>query len=139
VSPKLYCLHCYSRTGNKYPSHGYPGKPPYNHIPSAASPTHVPSAAPAPQTKPYAQSYISAPVPPQTHRVTFEDSFNQGGAYSQQHYPSNLSYGSSQSPAAYLLLNSNLFRFLPHHMKDFVAPLYPACRMGHLKNPHHLS
>jgi hypothetical protein len=67
VSPKLYCLHCYSRTGNKYPSHGYPGKPPYNHIPSAASPTHVPSAAPAPQTKPYAQSYISAPVPPQTH------------------------------------------------------------------------
>jgi hypothetical protein len=28
VSPKLYCPHCYSRTGNKYPSHGYPGKPP---------------------------------------------------------------------------------------------------------------
>jgi hypothetical protein len=82
MSPKLYCLHCYSRTGYKYSSHGYPGKPPCNHIPAAASPAHIPSAAPAPRTKPYAQSYLSAPVPPQTHRVTFKDGFNQGVAYS---------------------------------------------------------
>ena len=91
MSPKLYCPHCYRRTGNKYPSHGYPGKPPCKHIHSAAlsdsvaSPAHVSPPAPASHAKPYAQSY-----------------------FSQQHYPSNHSYGSSQSPAAFVAQQHSL-------------------------------
>jgi hypothetical protein len=78
---------------------GVPGKPPCN---------HAPPAAPAQQTQPYVQSYFSVPVPSQTRRGTFEDGFNQGVSYSQQHYPSNLPYGSPKSPAAFVAHQQSL-------------------------------